>query len=204
MLFIHAKLQKIIRNTPPSFLVVNNSILWISWSIGRKIMNDRFFAHDYDPVLLLNVSRYKDFIVDYLLRIDGAHVETPRLIFWGLEVLPRVTSLKIKAFLFGNFNWRKRWSLHFFSYRKLMVHNYLRFWDYSERPWGGIDRVLHCWFLNISNLIVKGLSHWRFNILFLKWVQEFRSYITLYKRLCIVNWRLYIIQYLCHPCLLRF
>lgn len=71
-------------------------------------MNDRFFARDYDPVLLLNVSRYKDFIVDYLLRIDGAHVETPRLIFWGLEVLPRFTSLKIKAFLFGNFNWRKR------------------------------------------------------------------------------------------------
>lgn len=39
-------------------------------------MYDRFFARDNNPVLLLDISSHKDFIIDYLLRIDDAHVKT--------------------------------------------------------------------------------------------------------------------------------
>ena len=155
-------------NTPPSFLVDNNVILLISWCFRGKIMYNRFFACDYNPVLLLNISRHKYFIVYYLLEIDGSHVKTPRLILWRL--ISWMTRLEIKAFLIANFNRRERWRLHFFSYGEFVVHYYLRFWNYFEWTcW--IERVFCAWsFLNISNLIDKSLSHWRFITLILKWI----------------------------------
>lgn len=157
-------------NTPPPFLVNNNTVLLISRGFGRKIMCNRFFACDNNPVLLLNISCHKYFIVYYLLRIDDSHVKTPRLILRGLIPLPWMTRLEIKAFLIANFNGGEGWRLHFFSYGELVVHYYLRFWNYFQRPrW--IDRVFHgWWFLNTSNLIVKSLSHWGFIALILKWI----------------------------------
>ena len=155
-------------NASPPFLVYYNVFLWVRRSFGGKIMYYRFFACDDNPMLLLNICSHKDFIVDYLLRIDGSHVETPRLILVGLKTLAWIIKLKIKALFIVYFDWRERWRLHFFIYRELVVHYYLRFWNYLE----GSSPIFNDgkWFLNISNLIVKSLIYRWFNTLFLKWI----------------------------------
>jgi len=65
-----------------------------------------FFARDYDAVLFLNVCRYYDFIVNYLLRIIISHIKAARLVLgWTIHLSSVTTARENETLLFFDFEW---------------------------------------------------------------------------------------------------
>lgn len=106
-------------------------------SFRRKIMNYWFLTSDNNAVLFLYIGLDKDLIIDYWLRVDDPHIETPWLILGRrLKYLHGpttygavVTRWKDKYLSFICFNWRKwlrLWKLH------IMVHYDFGLWNNSD------------------------------------------------------------------------